>query len=101
MHIFKTKTKFMLILTLMMLPSCSLFSDETSTEDFENYVSSKRIGAGPDYWLAIKNRYGQWERVAVFYGYFFDEDTKISCEKSMMGLSETYSDREYRCERAN
>lgn len=85
-----------------LLGSCYPFSkNETSTQDFENYVSSKRIGTAPDYWLAIKNRYGEWEKVAIFYGYFFDEDTRISCEKAMQGLSESYSDREYKCEKAN
>ncbi len=101
MPVSRTKKGAIAALACITLPACSLFSDERSNEDFEKYVASKKIGNASDYWLVVRNRSGEYERVALFFGWYFEDGTKEECENALKGMSEINSEAEYHCERAN
>jgi hypothetical protein len=101
MRVCITKKGAIGLLACITLPACSFFADERSNEDFEKYVGSKKIGNSSDYWLVVRNRLGENERVALFFGYYTEDGTKIECENAIKGLSEINFDAKYHCEKAN
>lgn len=79
-----------------MLAACDGSLDAQQNR-LDNFVASHQIGAANDYWLEMFNLAGEWERVALIYGYF---DDYSGCYDIANALMKEYS-RQYRCTPAN
>jgi hypothetical protein len=65
---------------------------------FETRVAANRLGSSTDYWLVKNNRLGNWERVALVFG--FADDRRV-CEELLDLYARRYPSERYRCQPAN
>lgn len=87
---------FSILLTLMAAAACGGNLDNQQSR-LDKFVASHQVGASNDYWLEVFNLAGEWERVALIYGYF---DDYSGCSDVANALMKEYS-RQYRCTPAN
>lgn len=79
------------------LPGCKT-SYEDQSADLSNYVSKHRIGSSPDVYLVKRNMIGEWERVALIYGFAPDYEF---CQETAGLYMAKYPASEYSCQIAN
>jgi hypothetical protein len=76
--------------------------EETDSEmkSLEAVIQSVRIGASPgsDQWMEFKNSAGEWERVALVFGYWDDYE---GCKDIIDIVGKVNYARQYRCVPAN
>ncbi|MBY9066099.1 hypothetical protein K1X12_04265 [Hyphomonas sp. WL0036] len=89
-------SRFYPVLALLIASACSADLDAQQAK-LDNFVAGNQIGSSNDYWLEMFNLAGEWERVALIYGYFEDYS---GCSDIADALMKEYS-REYRCIPAN
>ncbi len=63
-------------------------------EQFAQHVRDLKVGEGPDCWLEIKNAFGEWEKIALIFGYMDDFE---ACEEFAKLARGEFKSREYRC----
>lgn len=87
---------------LVFLFATLLFACEESYTDqfkkFEARVAANRLGSSADYWVVKHNALGQWEKVALVFG--FMDDRKFCGEVIELYMRRYPSDR-YMCLPAN
>ncbi|MEP0708893.1 MAG: hypothetical protein ABJL17_07070 [Parvibaculum sp.] len=72
-------------------------SYEDQVEELDDFVSSKPLGRGSDYWL-VKGSFGVEDRVALVFGYM---DDAAACAEIAEMLNSTYPEARYSCRPAN
>ena len=92
----------MLIILAVLSGTIFLGSCEQDYSDklkkFESRVASTRLGVSSDYWIVKHNALGQWEKVALVFG--FMDDLKFCDEVTQLYMRRNPSDR-YMCQPAN
>ena len=83
-------------LVILLLGSL-LASCGDSGSKLERFSERNKVGDSSDYWLEIDNAFGDWERVALIFAYYDDEE---GCSDIASALSKEYG-RSYRCSKAN
>ena len=73
-------------------------SYERQIKTLEAVIRWIQVGNSNDYWLEMKNALGQWERVALVFGYWDDYE---GCKDIIRLLGKENYAREYRCVPAN
>ena len=84
------------IVSLALLAGCSDDLD-AQQRTLDRFADRNQIGSSEDYWLEMLNLAGEWERVALVYGYY---DDFSGCSDIARLLMSDY-DRVYRCIPAN
>lgn len=68
--------KKIIIICALVLTSVALLSCEENYDDklkrFVAGVSGNRLGGSSDYWIMKHNAFGQWEKVALVFGFMDD-----------------------------
>jgi hypothetical protein len=75
--------------------------EETYTDQFKKFetrVANNRLGASADYWLVKRNALGEWEKVALVFGFM---DDRRFCDELIDLYVRRYPSERYRCQPAN
>ena len=70
---------------------------ESQIKRLEAAIRWLQVGHSNDYWMEVKNFEGNWERVALVFGYWDDYE---GCQEIIGILGKNYA-RHYRCVPAN
>jgi hypothetical protein len=87
----------LLLAVLAGLAGCETTLDD-QVEAFEKFVSKGQVGYSPDFYLAKRNILGEWENVALIYGYADDHEV---CQDLAELYVQKYPMDEYTCLQAN
>lgn len=71
---------------------------ESQRASLDKFVAKSRIGSSSDVWLTKFNALGDWERVALIFGFMDDREF---CEDIAQLYMKKYPVDRYRCDRAN
>lgn len=71
---------------------------EDQVAAWEKFVSKNRYGSDADVWLVKHNAFGDWERVALIFG--FTDDRSFCDDVATLHMKKYPADR-YRCDKAN
>jgi len=85
------------ILVPIFLSAC----EETPTDrikKFESRVAANRLGSSTDYWIVKYNILGNWEKVALVFGF---ADDRSFCEELLDLYARRHPSERYRCQPAN
>lgn len=91
------KSTVLLLAVLLGVTGCEP-SLEDQIEGFEKFVAKGQVGYSPDFYLAKKNMRGDWENVALIYGYGDDHEV---CQDLAELYVQKYPSDEYTCLQAN
>lgn len=81
----------------LLLFGCS-DSLEGQTERWGKFLKNNRYGTSSDSWLVKRNAFGDWEKVAVVFGFLDDREF---CEDIAGLYMKKYPSDRYRCDSAN
>jgi len=90
-------TRSILFSALIALAGCRSSYEEQS-DALTKYAAKHRIGGSPDFFLVKRNILGEWEKVALIYGFAPDYDF---CEEVAHMYMAKYPDSAYACQVAN
>lgn len=86
----------------LLAPGVVLVGCKDSLEDqvatWEKFVSKNRYWSDADVWLMKHNAFGDWERVALIFG--FTDDRSFCDDVAALYMKKYPADR-YRCDKAN
>lgn len=91
------KVVLAMVVVMMTLAACGETYDRQMSA-LETAVRWIKVGHSNDYWMEMKNAMGEWERLALVFGYWNDYE---GCQDIIEVLGKKNYAREYRCVPAN
>lgn len=64
----------------------------------DRFVAKNRYGSDADVWLVKHNAFGEWEKVALVFGFL---DDRSFCDEIAALYTRKYPADKYRCDKAN
>lgn len=83
---------------LVFVGACGEATYDKRVDAIADEAAKGPIGLSADYWFEKHNSYGEWERVALIFGYGDDYD---GCTSIATAYKASFPADEYRCSPAN